>query len=118
MEIKRLLNKRVMLAGILICLFQVAAFLLVQLHGKGLSELWRYSKSYNNLVNELDTMSLENASYRLEGYENDEVVASLKDKLSYLIAYPDTICQILDNAESVKAFSIFRIREAFHMKIL
>lgn len=111
MDIKRLLNKKVLLAGILIYLFQAVAFAGTQVNHIGLGDFIRQNRQYNQQVKELRQLPLAEgvaAAEELLAADRNTVTLALMDKMKYLAGYGTSIETIFANAEKLKEFSIFQ----------
>lgn len=111
MEIKRLLSKKVLLAGVFILLFQAVAFI-GNLIGKNEwgEQKWE-NKKYNQEIEELSQMPLDeslNISNERFASDKDTVTKKVADKLQYLAGYAESIQKILENAKKSEEFSIFQ----------
>ena len=116
MEIRRLLSKKVMLAGILIYLFQAIAFIVLQLNNGGFQEMQNQNIQYNQLVESLRNSSVEESLIQAQGLleenRNDTTIC-LVNKLIYLAGFKEDIQAIFDNAEKMQEFSIFQNQNSF-----
>lgn len=116
MDIKRLLSKKVLLAGLLIYLLQIVAFVGNQIKQTGLGDFRQQSRQYYQLVEELKKMPVAESLVKAEellAADRSTVILALVEKLIYLAQYEDSIERILDNAESAKEFSIFQDQNSY-----
>lgn len=116
MEIRRLLSRKVMLAGILLYLFQAAVFVGIQIENVGLAELRQQSRQYNQLVEDYRDRPFEESLQDAESLlleERNAATLAFADKLAYLAGYGESIQAIFKNAENIKTFSIFQNKDSF-----
>ncbi len=116
MEIKRLLSRKVLLAGILIYLFQAVAFIGVQIDNTGLEEIFQQRKQYHQLIAELSKMPVSEGLHVAEqklAENRNTVTLGITEKLTYLDGYKDKIDTIFVNAENLKEFSIFQNKNSY-----
>ncbi len=111
MEWRRLLSRKVLLAGILLYLFQATFFIGNQMNHTGFSEFIRQNRQYRQTVEtfkkQQETDGLTAVKENL-GRGSSEVERVLADKLDYLIGYEDSIERILASAENAQQFSVFQ----------
>ena len=111
MGIRWLLNRRVLLAGILIYIFQAVAFVGIQIGEVGFGQFQLQNKEYNQLVESVKDLPLEEGITKINMQAKESSTTSLSllsEKLTYLSEYPQSITTILENKQKVEAFSIFQ----------
>lgn len=111
MEIKRLLTRKVLLAGILIYLFQIVAFVGSQMDRTGPGTFREENRQYYQRVAELKKLPPAEGLPAAEGLlaaDRNAVTLALVEKLTYLAGYEDRIERIFTNAAQIKEFSIFQ----------
>lgn len=116
MDIKRLLSRKVLLAALLLYLFQVVAFVGNQINQTGLGDFRQQSRQYYQLVEELKKLPAAESLVKAEellAEDRSLVTLALVEKLIYLTQYEDSIERILDNAEHAKEFSIFQNQNSY-----
>lgn len=117
MDIKRLLSEKVLLAAILIYLFQVVTFVGMQVNHTGLGDFSRQNRQYNQKIEELKLLSVKEQGVQraeeLLAADRNAVTLALADKMKYLAGYEDSIGTIFANAEKLKEFSIFQDQNSY-----
>ena len=119
MGIRWLLNRRVLLAGILIYIFQAVAFVGIQIGEVGFGQFQLQNKEYNQLVESVKDLPLEEGITKINMQAKESSTTSLSllsEKLTYLSEYPQSITTILENKQKVEAFSIFQEKDSFTYK--
>lgn len=119
MEVRRLLNRKVVLAGILIFVLQALIFLVTTFENGNLASQYQKSREYYEKIETLQGLSVEeriSSVEKLLEIERTPVVRQLENKLSYLFHYEENVRAVLKNAERIAEFSIFQEESSFSME--
>ncbi|MBQ8637801.1 MAG: hypothetical protein IJ468_01375 [Lachnospiraceae bacterium] len=119
MNIKRLLNRRVLLTGCLIFILQLLCFAAVQLNDAGIVNQIAMNRSYNQFVDRWSKAALEQPQAAAEEFSSEEqreLREELRRKIAYLMGYPEEMEQIQANAKNLSSFSIFQANDSFSSK--
>lgn len=119
MELRRLLNRKVVLTGILIFILQALIFFVTNFESDNLASQYQKSREYYKKIEALQGVSMEEGISNVEALleiEHTPVVRQLENKLSYLFHYEENVQTVLKNAKSITEFSIFQEESSFSME--